>query len=892
MRKVFLTLFFSFVFVGLGFATHQRAAEITYKHIEGLTYEFTIRMWTKTSSPADDTRTYMPIFWGDGTGDEIERIEWYPLPDVYDVSFNLYKGRHTFPAPGHYIISVEDPNRNGGVLNIPNSINVPMYIESEIVINPFLGFNNSVQLLNPPIDKGCVGKPYFHNPAAYDVDGDSLSYELVPCKGAGGYDIPGYKYPNYHDTTKIFKIDRTTGEILWDYPIIQGEYNAAFVVTEWRHGIKVGSVRRDMQIEIVACDHDPPEIYTIDDTCVIAGDNLQFDVTAIDPDGTNVELTAFGGPFEQYQDSAYIIPDPASGNDTVTTTFNWPTSCFNVRLAPYSAVFKARDNGSPVNLVNFKTVFIKVNAPAPENLQTEAFGNGINLSWEQSICDNAAGYKIYRKSGESGWTPGYCETGVPAYTGFSLIKTIDGINTTEYRDDNSGLDLVHGINYCYRVTAYFSDDAESIASNESCAYLKRDVPIITHVSNDSTNLEGGHALVIWSKPIELDTIQYPGPYKYVVYRSDNLQWTNPVVVKEYSGLNDTIYLDNEVNLNTHNGPYSYRIDLESESIGYIGSSQRASSVFIQLLPTDQEIKLVWYPVIPWINDRYIIFRKGPGENVYDSIGISDVPFYRDIGLENDLEYCYYIKTIGHYSLPGLIDPIINFSQLACDQPYDNRPPCSPKLWIDSTYCEESKNVLKMIIPIDTCQLYDSCDCEATVYNVYYAATLDEDFQFLETADYVYNDTAYFTHENIPNVVGCYYVNAIDDMGNISGNSDVVCVDSDACPTYCLPNVFTPNGDGINDLFVPKECGKEGLINPYSTVDHVDMTIFNRWGKIMFTTDDPMINWDGRNRSNNQLCPDGVYFYVCHVYEITLNGLEPFTLKGSVTIYGSNNKTKQ
>ena len=59
-----------------------------------------------------------------------------------------------------------------------------------------------------------------------------------------------------------------------------------------------------MQIEIVACDHEPPEIHSIDDTCVIAGDFLEFDVTAIDPDGLNVELTAFGGPFEQIQDSA------------------------------------------------------------------------------------------------------------------------------------------------------------------------------------------------------------------------------------------------------------------------------------------------------------------------------------------------------------------------------------------------------------------------------------------------------------------------------------------------------------------------------------------------------------------------------------------------------------
>ena len=77
MRKVFIALFLSLFLVKFGFATHQRAAEITYKHIEGLTFEFTITMYTRTSSPADDTRTFMPIFWGDETGSELERIEFY-----------------------------------------------------------------------------------------------------------------------------------------------------------------------------------------------------------------------------------------------------------------------------------------------------------------------------------------------------------------------------------------------------------------------------------------------------------------------------------------------------------------------------------------------------------------------------------------------------------------------------------------------------------------------------------------------------------------------------------------------------------------------------------------------------------------------------------------------
>lgn len=855
-------------------ATHQRAAEITYKHLYGLTYEFTVIMYTKSSSPADDSRVVMPIYWGDDTGDEIDRIYFSPIPDVNDITLNIYTGTHTFPGPSKYIISVEDPNRNFGVLNIPNSVNVPMYVQTELLINPFLGYNSSVELLNPPIDQGCVGKTFIHNPAAYDTDGDSLSYKLVVCKGAGGYDIPGYTNPM---ATDYFRMDSITGDMIWETPALQGEYNVAFDIEEWRYGIKISSVRRDMQINIVACDHDPPDIYSIDDTCVVAGDFLQFDVIAIDPDQTNVELTAFGGPFEQSENSAYIDPDPASGNDTVTTTFNWPTLCSHVRLEPYTAVFKAKDNGFPVNLVDFKTVFIKVIAPAPENLIAEPLGIGINLSWEKSSCSNAIGYLVYRRSGPSGWEPGFCETGVPSYTGFKLIDELDDIDILTYRDDNNGEGLVHGIDYCYRITASFFDNAESYASNEDCAYLKRDVPIITHVSNDSLDLNIGRVMVIWSKPIELDTIQYPGPYKYLLYRNDGLIWPdNGELIASFNDLNDTIYIDYDVNLNTNDGPYSYRVDIENLTVKPIGSSQKASSVFIRTEPTDREVKLLWVPKVPWDIEYSVIFRKDPGSDTFDSVGTSNFGYYRDKGLENYAEYCYYIKTVGHYSLPGLIDPLINFSQITCATPLDNIPPCKPIL--DVYYdCNQITNELGMYLP------YDSCNYDAVKFFIYYTPPGADFTDLIDSVDYVHNDTTYFLHSDIESVVGCYYVTAKDSVGNISEPSDVYCVGYEECPVYELPNVFSPEGDGINDLFVPMNYP---AANPKANVSRVDMTIINRWGKTMYTTTDPEIKWDGTNQNNNQKCVNGVYYYVCDVYIITLNGEVMITMTGSVTIVGN------
>lgn len=67
----------------------------------------------------------------------------------------------------------------------------------------------------------------------------------------------------------------------------------------------------------------------------------------------------------------------------------------------------------------------------------------------------------------------------------------------------------------------------------------------------------------------------------------------------------------------------------------------------------------------------------------------------------------------------------------------------------------------------------------------------------------------------------------------------------------LPNVFTPNGDGTNDLFQPVVV--HGIAS-------LSFTIFNRWGQEVYRTTRPTLGWDGRGPGGSKV-PDGVYFWV-------------------------------
>lgn len=748
-RKLLLILGFLFCLAFAAKATHQRAAEITYTWRGGNAYEFTLTTYNVPNA-AWMQRDSLFINWGDGSGEYVPRTEWHNMGD--ECVLNTYRAIHNYATTGTYTISMEDANRNYGVVNVPNSVMVPMHIETELVINPFLGYNNSVQLLNPPLDRGCVGKLYLHNPSAYDPDGDSLSYRLVTCKGLDGYDIEGYSLPQ---ASQSFDIDPLTGELRWQNPVVQGEYNVAIMVEEWRHGVKIGSVVRDMQILISYCDNDLPQIFCDDQYCLVAGEQLDFVISASDPNGDNVTLTASGAPLEVAVSPASLTPESAFGLQP-QMEFLWNTNYFHIRNTPYQVVVHAKDDDEPVSLTNIKTISINVMAPKVQGFTADMHGHDATLSWLPYSCPNAVALLIYRKAGCDGYEPDFCETGIR--DGYQLIATLNETSAISYTDAN----LSQGMAYEYRILAQFPDGAMSIVSDAACVELKNDSPLMTHVSNDSIDLISGHVFTCWANPKEIDE-QYVAPFNYTLTRI--LDGATTVV---YEGA-DTTFLDINLDL-AEVSALSYKVQMRDARQQLMGESATASAVLLTTNGTNDEARLSWTETVPWLIDSTQVFKEV--DNHFVRIASVTHLAFTDTDVESDATYRYYVRTFGHYTLEGIMRPLVNYSAIKAVRIGHEDP--------------------------------------------------EEEF------------------------------------------------------SYVLPNVITPNDDGINDVFEPKVTGLD-LIVGAKTV------IFNRWGNILWDSDDPLIQWNGKNKQTGLDCSSGTYFYVCDITYQGEMGEEKLHLQGSITI---------
>ncbi len=126
-----------------------------------------------------------------------------------------------------------------------------------------------------------------------------------------------------------------------------------------------------------------------------------------------------------------------------------------------------------------------------------------------------------------------------------------------------------------------------------------------------------------------------------------------------------------------------------------------------------------------------------------------------------------------------------------------------------------------------------------------------------------------------------------DVYNVAGTYNVILIINSGSPDFCadtvsmpivaelpsfliVPNVFTPNGDGHNDMFTVS----------YQSIVSFDCVIFNRWGNKIFEWSDVSKGWEGKTEGGAE-CSDGVYYYI-----LSAKGVDKidYEMHGTVTLF--------
>ncbi|MEQ8705538.1 MAG: T9SS type A sorting domain-containing protein [Phaeodactylibacter sp.] len=346
------------------YATHLIGGEIAFRQIDPLTVE--AEGYLYHSSGGRDSIT---LCWGDGNCDRVVRsngpdIDGDGIPDGEPVpgtsaTLSIYKHTHTYEAKGAYILSITEPNRNGGILNLnfPNSDQVRFHVQSLVNVTNDNTPNHSPVNYEPmAVDNAMESRLFQHTPNAFDQDGDSIAYHLV----APNQDIDT-ELPNYEDQLAAVSLDPITGVFNFqsDQP---GEYVFAIQVRTYRNDTLQDVVVRDM---LIFCSPGAllPPILSLSQLAtereVLVGDTVIIDAAALsEPFGEPLQLTCTGGLLEYFGNPATFDSLPAA--PLAEATFQWVVEPEDFRDAPYQIVFKARDDGNIFGLSTLIPVRFRV----------------------------------------------------------------------------------------------------------------------------------------------------------------------------------------------------------------------------------------------------------------------------------------------------------------------------------------------------------------------------------------------------------------------------------------------------------------------------------------------------------------------------------------------------
>ncbi len=214
----------------------------------------------------------------------------------YGIEEYIYEKIIEIPACTDWVFSAQICCRNHAITTVVNPGSNSMYVESTLN-NVAAPTNSSPRFSNIPVIQPFVNHQMQYNHGAYDPDGDALSYSTTHPKSSASSVVvyqSGYSSSNPFGSGSNFQINPGTGN-LSAKPLLQMNTVMAVKVVEMRNGTVIGSVVRDIQINVTVDSNQVPKISGINGgtsyaTTAYVGAQLCFNIYGSDPDPANMVM--------------------------------------------------------------------------------------------------------------------------------------------------------------------------------------------------------------------------------------------------------------------------------------------------------------------------------------------------------------------------------------------------------------------------------------------------------------------------------------------------------------------------------------------------------------------------------------------------------------------------
>ncbi|MBL0018291.1 MAG: SprB repeat-containing protein [Bacteroidetes bacterium] len=397
-------------------ASHFAGEDIVVDWLNGETYRITQKVYRDCRGipmSATSTMTLTNLTLGGATTFASNRVsitditplcqgQTTPCPNSVGV-FGLEEHIFTSIISGlqinsSYRVSISNSARNAAITT--GASNQLMFIDA----NFRAGIqNSSPRFLNRPVGTFCANQPATFSPNGFDLDGDAILYSLTACRQSSTTNAtygPGFSPTNPLTSSTGVNLNPNTGALSFT-PTVAGQVAIICLrADEYRNGNLIGSVVRDMQINILNCSNAAPVIAPVANVVVNVGQTFCTPIVATDINNNNITLTAVSGIIPP---GTFVVNSSSPGNAA-------GTFCFTPNLShvgnTYTVSVNAVDNACPSPASGVMTFNITV--PIPCNMTATGSGTpascgASNGSATVSVLNGTAPI-TYSWTGPSGYT--------------------------------------------------------------------------------------------------------------------------------------------------------------------------------------------------------------------------------------------------------------------------------------------------------------------------------------------------------------------------------------------------------------------------------------------------------------------------------------------------------